>query len=178
MENTSIYISYSFLKETPCHKQYEFTCLKSKKCIPIYDVCNSFEDCDDKTDELDCKSTTIPSKTTTASLDEVKTSAVFLDTDLESKNEQDNNDEILEKNKNPKLDFDDAYEMTKQQAELVEYLNSLISERKKNKVVQNSPKDIFDSYMRTSVIKQITKTTNAKAKSTLSTTKKMLFHGI
>ncbi len=162
----------NFLKETPCHKQYEFTCIKSKKCIPIYDVCNSFEDCDDKTDEIDCKSTTISSKTTTPSL---KTTVALIDTDLESKIVQENNDEVLEKDKNIKPDYEDEYEISKQKAELVDYLNSLISERKKNKVVQNSPKDIFDSYMRTSVIKSITKKTISKA---TSTTKKMIFHGI
>jgi len=38
----------------PCNSEYEFTCTLSKQCIPIYDVCDSIEHCDDKTDEFNC----------------------------------------------------------------------------------------------------------------------------
>ena len=33
---------------------YEFTCKKSLTCIPKYDVCNSFNDCEDGSDEVNC----------------------------------------------------------------------------------------------------------------------------
>ena len=54
------------MKILACHS-HEFTCKTSKACIPTYDVCNSFFDCEDKSDEANCDSNdnepTAPPKT-------------------------------------------------------------------------------------------------------------------
>ena len=42
------------MTESKCHHQYEFTCKSTGNCIPTYDVCNTFIDCDDKSDEANC----------------------------------------------------------------------------------------------------------------------------
>lgn len=42
------------MTESKCHHQYEFTCKSTGTCIPTYDVCNSFNDCEDKSDEATC----------------------------------------------------------------------------------------------------------------------------
>lgn len=54
-EETSIFIILYNFTAKPCNSEYEFTCSISKQCIPIYDVCDSIEHCDDKTDEFDCQ---------------------------------------------------------------------------------------------------------------------------
>lgn len=64
------------------------------------------------------------------------------------------------------------------QAEIVDYLNQLIDE-KKTKVIHKSPIDIFDSFMRTSEIKETSKFKSTTSKSTTKkTTTKYIFHGI
>ena len=87
-------------------------------------------------------------------------------------------DELSKKIKsNDYADYDDA-NLADRQAEIVDHLNRLISEinYNKNKVIQHSSNNLFDSFMKTKPVNFITKTTTTTTNK--PTTKKFIFHGI
>ncbi|RNA24532.1 Low-density lipo receptor-related 11 [Brachionus plicatilis] len=100
-----------------CHIDYEFTCLKIKQCIPVYDVCDSIAHCEDKTDELNCDS----NSTSTAMRQKMTTKAT--------------------------LDYYEDYEqdLIRQQDEILEHLRQLEARQRSDRFYH--PKNFLEKFM-------------------------------
>ncbi|CAF0990659.1 unnamed protein product [Brachionus calyciflorus] len=121
-----------------CHKNYEFTCLSNKQCIPIYDVCDSIPHCDDKSDELNCNLEQI-----------IKTTSKKMSTKTTSKNRINTDD------------YDDSeyeYDLVKQQNDIIAHLKEL-EELNSNRFYHKP--DFFDSFMKERQTKSKIKLTNS-----------------
>lgn len=149
-------------------------------------MCNSFDDCDDKTDELNCAKVTLaPTKKPITNIVKIKhNDLINYEPKEDAVEAKVSDDDIIQdilnqniENKKTEIEYDN-YELMKQQSDIVDYLNSLISfKENKNKIVQKSPDDIFASFMKTKSVNFVKQTT-PKPKTTTATTKKIIFHGI
>lgn len=156
--------------KSKCHSQYEFTCKTSGACIPIYDVCNTFFDCDDKTDEADCEPLN-HRKVSNYENPELKNKAATDKTDSISVNDLKGNvvsESKVEFEKDPAKDTDESYieamrpefkvnsdydydSLLLKQAEILAHLKEVEDADKasNNRQRYKTPDDLFDSYMRT-----------------------------
>ena len=147
----------------PCHKDYEFTC-KSGQCIPIYDACNSFEDCNDKSDELNCSKTTYPAYitkyvtqlvTSTSTTASTKTEESQIDKGdiLKAGNGMyQNQGEKANKNKKPQgkqknaynpLEYPDDDEPYEEEPEI---LNELLKNQEDQNLLENLSENEYDEF--------------------------------
>jgi hypothetical protein len=112
---------------------HEFTCL-SGNCIASYDVCNTFKDCDDGSDELNCRNINDDFKTT------IKPSAIKENklNDYELNNELDEIADQIISNPND-------YETSREESALVRYLEELENKHLKEKEKENTNLDLKDS---------------------------------
>ena len=156
-----------------CHKTYEFTCADGT-CISKLDVCNSFDDCSDRSDEFNC----------TRSVDNYESEKIKKKPDEVAKNRNRNKvnkDDPVESD--PMIiDTTDDDDVSKV-AELIDQLDKLERQHlaNPNRVIQKTPKEFLDSLMIES--KDSTKyrppsnnnNNRAQQKSTKSA---VIFHGI
>jgi hypothetical protein len=169
-----------------CNRNFEFKCKTNDKCIPIYDVCDSIEHCDDKSDELNCTRTdeavavavsasTLKQTTTTKRIKQVPKL-----TGKQKPSEDDQglgtDEEELSKDYAENDAEDDDYDLRllKQQNEIIEHLKQLEAEKK---VDFKTPKGFLDSFFKSELDNQPkyqssstsrSRTTKAKTKTTTS----------
>ncbi len=182
--------------KSKCNSVYEFTCQKSGSCIPIYDVCNTFFDCDDKTDEAECEplehrknsnyenpdaknqkpKPNKADKTDSILVNDLKGNVVSDPQDKDPKEA----DEALIEVMRPELKVNSDYDydsLQLKQAEIIAHLKELedaenLKSSGRNKQKFKTPEDLFDSFMRTKPNPLKTTTKESKTKKMESTTKK------
>lgn len=179
-----IFEKYSYSIEDLCNKKFEFKCLSNEKCIPIYDVCDSIDHCDDKSDELNCTY----NENNNNNNKEVKASSKSIasttkQTQLKSKdNDQSSPTEPEENEINDFLNYyvekEDEMKLLKQQNQIIEHLKQL-----EDKVHFKTSKDFLDSFMKSpgdSAKSPKYKTSTYSTKTTKKPTTanpKVVFHG-